>query len=593
MTEYAPPLKDIRFVLHHLSGLDRVLQLPVFSTIDFDTVDQVVEEAGKFARDVLAPLNISGDRSGCRVENDAVVIADGFADAYQQFVENGWQSLPVADEFGGMALPEIVGAAAVEMWQAANMSLSLCPLLTAGAIVAIEKHGSDSVKEKFLPNMVSGTWSGTMNLTEPQAGSDLAAVTTKAVRDGEHYRISGAKIFITWGDHPMAENIVHLVLARLEGAPDGIRGLSLFAVPKYKLNKDGSCGERNDLYPTSVEHKLGIHASPTCVMTYGENDGAVGDLIGDENKGLACMFSMMNHARLNVAIQGLSLSDRAYQLAKDFALERVQGEVPETEGRVTIVKHADVRRMLLLMKVQIEAMRAAALVTAAQLDLGHHGQDDSTKAAANARMALLTPIIKGWLTEAAQEVTSLGLQIHGGMGFVEETGAAQYLRDARILPIYEGTTGIQANDLVGRKILADDGQEMNALIVEMRGVAADLLGDSELDSLRVSLDAGIDHLEQSVHWLLSNAPADYHVPGSASVNLLLLAGVVVGGWQMARAAIACGPESNLAKTDAQFCTAKRISATFYAEHILPRSFAYMRAATAGTSVVMTMAEDSF
>ncbi len=593
MTEYAPPLKDMRFVIHHLSGLEGVLQLPEFSAIDIDTVDQVLEEAGKFARDVLAPLNIPGDRAGCRVENNAVIVADGFADAYQQFVENGWQSLPVPDEYGGMAFPEIIGAAAVEMWQAANMSLSLCPLLTAGAIVAIEKHGSDALKQKFLPNMISGTWSGTMNLTESHAGSDLAAVTTKAVADGDQYRITGTKIFITWGDHSMSENIVHLVLARIEGAPDGIRGLSLFAVPKYKVNEDGSLGDRNDLYPASVEHKLGIHASPTCVMNYGENGGAIGHVIGEENKGLACMFSMMNHARLNVGIQGLSLSERAYQLARVFALERVQGETRDAEGRVTLIKHADVRRMLMLMKVQIEAMRAAAFVTASQLDFGHHGMDEEGRESANVRMALLTPIIKGWLTEVAQEVTSVGLQIHGGMGFLEETGAVQHLRDARILPIYEGTTGIQANDLVGRKILADGGQAMAALIADMREVVLQLDGESELEAIRGSLGSGIDQLEEAVDWLISNSPDDYNVPGAASVNLLMLAGVVVGGWQMARAGLAVSPDSALAVSDPKFCAAKRISVAFYAAHILPRSYAYLRATTAGTSVIMTMPENSF
>jgi alkylation response protein AidB-like acyl-CoA dehydrogenase len=415
----------------------------------------------------------------------------------------------------------------------------------------------------------------------------------EAVPDGDKYRITGTKVFITWGDHSMSENIVHLVLARIEGASDGIQGLSLFAVPKYKVNEDGSLGDKNDLYPASVEHKLGVHASPTCVMSYGENGGAIGHVIGEENKGLACMFSMMNHARLNVGIQGLSLSERAYQLARDFALERVQGEALGVEGRVTIIKHADVRRMLMLMKVQVEAMRAAAFVTASQLDFGHHGIDDEIRGSANVRMALLTPIIKGWLTEVAQEVTSVGLQIHGGMGFVEETGAAQHLRDARILPIYEGTTGIQANDLVGRKILADGGQAMAALIADMREVVLQLDDESEFEAIRGSLGAGIDQLEEAVNWLISNSSNDYNVPGAASVNLLMLAGVVVGGWQMARAGLVVSPDSALAVSDPKFCAAKRISMAFYAEHILPRSYAYLRAATAGTSVIMTMPENSF
>ncbi len=593
MTDYVPPLKDMKFVIHELSGLGDVLQLPGFAEIDADTIDQVLDEAGKFASDVLAPLNIPGDRAGCSVENKAVVVADGFADAYQQFAENGWQSLPAPAAFGGMGFPEIIGSAAVEMWQSANVAFSLCPLLTAGAIVAIEAHGSEALKDLFLANMISGTWSGTMNLTEPQAGSDLAAVATRAVPDGDRYRIHGSKIYITWGDHPMSENIVHLVLARLEGAPEGVRGLSLFAVPKFLIDDDGSLGEQNDVYPASVEHKLGIHASPTCVMSFGENDGAIGYLIGEQNKGLACMFTMMNHARLNVGIQGLSLSERAYQLARDFALERVQGSAPGKKGRVTIVNHPDVRRMLLVMKSQIEAMRAVAFVTAAQLDLGHHGTAEDQRGAADTRMALLTPIVKGWLTEVAQEVTSLGIQIHGGMGFVEETGAAQHLRDARILTIYEGTTGIQANDLVGRKILADEGRAAAGLIAEMRDVASELEGIDGLGALRSSLATGIDHFEAAVDWLISNAPNDQNAPGAASVNLLMLAGVVVGGWQMARAALAVTRGSGVANSDQSFCAAKLITATFYAEHILPRSFAYMRAVISGTASVMTMPENSF
>lgn len=593
MTDYVPPLKDMKFVIHELSGLGDVLRLPGFAEVDADIIDQVLDEAGKFASDVLAPLNIPGDRAGCSVENQAVYVADGFTDAYQQFTENGWQSLPAPPAFGGMGFPEIIGSAAIEMWQSANVAFSLCPLLTAGAIVAIDAHGSEELKDRLLPNMISGAWTGTMNLTEPQAGSDLAAVATRAVPDGDRYRIHGSKIYITWGDHPMAENIVHLVLARLEGAPDGVRGLSLFAVPKFLVNDDGSLGEQNDVYPASVEHKLGIHASPTCVMSFGESDGATGYLIGEQNKGLACMFTMMNHARLNVGIQGLSLSERAYQLARDFALERVQGSAPGKKGRVTIINHPDVRRMLLVMRSQIEAMRAAAFVTAAQLDLGHHGTAEGQRGAADTRMALLTPIVKGWLTEVAQEVTSLGIQIHGGMGFVEETGAAQHMRDARILTIYEGTTGIQANDLVGRKILADDGRAAADLIAEMREVANELEGVATLGALRSSLATGIDHFEAAVDWLISNAPSDQNAPGSASVNLLMLAGVVVGGWQMARAALAVTKGSGVANSDESFCEAKRITATFYAEHILPRSFAYMRAVTSGTVSLMTMPETSF
>ena len=464
MSEYNAPLKDMQFVLRDLAGLDRILQMPGFADISDDVVDQVLEEAARFSREVLGPLNMPGDQEGCRVENKTVIVPDSFADAYGQFVAGGWQSLPSSPEFGGMGLPETVAAATMEMWQSSNLAFSLCPLLTSGAIAAIDAYASDELKRTYLPGMVRGAWTGTMDLSEPQAGSDLAAVKVKAVPDGNHYRISGTKIFITWGDQEFSENVIHLVLARLADAPDGVRGLSLFLVPKYLVNDDGSIGDRNDAYCTSVEHKLGIHASPTCVITYGDGDGAIGYLVGEENRGLAGMFTMMNHARLNVGIQGLAICERAYQLAKTYARERIQGEAPGEKGRVTIIHHPDVRRMLLVMKSLIEAMRATAYTTAAMVDTVHHGADEKDRAVASARAALITPVVKGWMSEVAQELTSLGVQVHGGMGFVEETGAAQHMRDARILPIYAGTTGIQANALVGRKILFDDGKAMQELL---------------------------------------------------------------------------------------------------------------------------------
>ena len=444
MTDFNPPLKDVLFAIHHLSGMDNVLGIARFAEFDTDTIDQVVEEAGKFAADVLGPINTSGDQAGCSVVDNGVVSAPGFAEAYSQFVDNGWQSVDVSPDYGGMGMPGIVAAAAMESWQAACLSFSLAPMLTGGAICAIDAHGSEDVRNMFLPNMASGAWTGTMNLTEPQAGSDLSVVATKAVPDGDFYRISGSKIYITWGDQEFSENIIHLVLARLPDAPDGVRGLSLFAVPKFLLNSDGSIGDRNDVFVASIEHKLGIHASPTCVMAFGERGGAIGYLIGEENKGLACMFTMMNHARISVGIQGLGISERAYQLARDFALDRKQGRAPGVEGSVTIIHHPDVRRMLLLMKSQVEAMRGVAYYTAGVVDLAHFSEDESERELAERRTALLTPVVKAWATETAQEITSLGVQVHGGMGYVEETGAAQHMRDARILTIYEGTTGIQA-----------------------------------------------------------------------------------------------------------------------------------------------------
>jgi acyl-CoA dehydrogenase len=492
-----------------------------------------------------------------------------------------------------MGLPETVAAATMEMWQASNLAFSLCPLLTSGAIAAIDAHASDELKQIYLPNMVSGAWTGTMNLSEPQAGSDLAAVKTQAVPDGAQYRITGAKIFITWGDQEFSENVVHLVLARLPNAPDGVRGISLFLVPKYLVNDDGSVGDRNDAYCTSVEHKLGIHASPTCVITYGDGDGAIGYLVGEENRGLAGMFTMMNHARLNVGIQGLAISERAYQLARDFAQERIQGEAPGEKGRVTIIHHADVRRMLLVMKSLIEAMRATAYTTAAVVDTIHHSADPEQRVAAAARAALLTPVVKGWMTEVAQELTSLGVQVHGGMGFVEETGAAQHMRDARILPIYEGTTGIQAIDLVGRKILADSGKAIGELLTEMRALDQELAAVDELESIRNGLSSGVDDLAAAVDWLVANAPDDRNVPGAASVNLLMLAGTVIGGWQMARAALAANRRLADADTDKAFLEAKVITARFYAEQILPRSSGYRQAAMSGSDTTMAMPEESF
>ena len=569
MTDYIPPFKDIMFNVHALSGLERVLGLNRFAEFDKDLVDQVVDEAGKFAADILSPLNIPGDRARPQVVDKGVISVPGFAEAYSQFVENGWQSLVVSPEYGGMGMPGVAGAAAAETWQAACLSFMLAPMLTSGAIHCIEAHGSESIRNTYLPNMTSGGWTGTMNLTEPQAGSDLSVVTTKAVPEGDHYRITGSKIFITWGDQDFSENIIHLVLARLPDAPEGVRGISLFLVPKFLLNADGSIGERNDVYTPSVEHKLGIHASPTCVMAFGEQEGAVGYLVGEENKGLACMFTMMNHARLGVGMQGLGISERAYQLARSYALDRKQGRAPGVKGSATIIHHPDIRRMLLVMKSQIEAMRAAAFYTAGMEDLWHYSDDEAEREAASTRVALLTPVIKAWLTEVAQELTSLGVQIQGGMGYVEETGAAQHMRDARILTIYEGTTGIQAIDFVGRKILADEGKAIGELIAEMRSLDDALAADERLADIRTALAAGIDQLESAAHWLLEQGPLDPNAAGSASVNLLMLAGTVVGGWQMARAGIAV--IKGAASDDAVFANAKLSTVRFYALHIMPRA----------------------
>lgn len=591
MTDYKPPLKDMLFNIHEISGLDRVLKLERFADFDRDIVDQVVEEAGKFASDILSPINIVGDHTPAKVVNKSAETAPEFARAHAQFVENGWQSLDVSAEYGGMGMPAVAGAAASETWQAACLSYTLCPMLTSGAIAAIEAHCSEQLKKTYLPDMASGNWTGTMNLTEPQAGSDLSAVTTKATPSGDHYLLSGSKIFITWGDQEFSENIIHLVLARLPDAPDGVRGISLFLVPKFLLNADGSIGERNDVFVTSVEHKLGVHASPTCVMSFGEKGGAVGYLVGEENKGLACMFTMMNHARIGVGIQGLAISERAYQLARSFAMDRKQGRAPGVKGSATIIHHPDVRRMLLVMKSQIEAMRAAAYYTAGIQDIAHHSDDDSQKTRAESRVALLTPVIKTWLTEVAQEITSLGVQIHGGMGFVEETGAAQHMRDARILPIYEGTTGIQAIDFVGRKVMADEGTAIGELIAEIRSIDNDLEQDERLREIRAALSKAADLLRDATGWVLEQVEHDPNAPGSASVNLLMLTGIIVGGWQLARAGAAI--VNGAAADDAAFVEAKLMTIRFYALHIMPRADALAAAAMAGANSVMALPEDAF
>ena len=595
MAEYNAPLKDMNFVIRELAGLDRIRQIEAFVDATDDVVDQILDEAAKFARDAWGALNVPGDLAGCRVEDKAVVVPDGFAEIYQQFVEAGWQSLEFSPEYDGMGLPGLIAAATSEMLQSANLSFALCPMLTGGAIFAIESHATDQLKRSYLPKMVSGEWTGTMALTEPQAGSDLAAVKTKATAEGDHYRITGTKIFITWGDQPFSENVVHLVLARLPDAPDGIRGISLFMVPKFVLNPDGSPGERNDVFATSVEHKLGIHASPTCVINFGDDGGAIGYLVGEENKGMACMFTMMNHARMGVGIQGLAISERAYQLARDYAKDRVQGTAPGHDGRATIIQHADVRRMLMVMKSQIEAMRAVAYVMAATWDIASHSADAAERAAAEERIALITPVVKAWMTEVALELTSLGVQVHGGMGFVEETGAAQHMRDARILTIYEGTTGIQALDLVGRKILGDSGKALNDLLKDIRVFCKELASEGDgLADIRDVLSAAVDELQQSVTWLLKNAPSDQNVPGTAAVNMLMQIGTVAGGWEMARAALAASRKlSSGTEQDTAFCEAKIITANFYFEHIMPRTIAYARAATAGSESTMAMPVDLF
>jgi alkylation response protein AidB-like acyl-CoA dehydrogenase len=462
MNDYIPPLHDMMFAMKEVGGLDAVLALPGNEEFSSDLVETILGEAAKFASNVLAPINAQGDTQGCRWDQGVVTTADGFKAAYAGFCENGWNGMPAGTQFGGQGMPTLVSTAVLEMWKASNMAFSLCQMLTLGAVEAITHHATEELQQRFLPAMVEGRWTGTMNITEPQAGSDLAAIRTKAVPEGDHYRISGTKIFITWGEHDMAENIVHLVLARLPDAPAGVKGISLFLCPKFLVNTDGSLGERNDLVCASIEHKLGIHGSATAVMAFGEGVGAIGWLVGEPNQGLACMFTMMNHARLNVGLEGVAISERAYQQARQYALDRVQGRTLGREGAPspTIIGHPDVRRMLMDMKARVEAMRALAYYAAGQMDRAHGHKDSATRQSAQTLVDLLIPVVKGWCTDSALGITSDGVQIHGGMGFIEETGASQHLRDARITTIYEGTTGIQANDLIGRKLARDGGAAM-------------------------------------------------------------------------------------------------------------------------------------
>ena len=571
---YQAPLKDMRFVLNELAGLGEVAKLPGYQDATPDTVDAILEEASKFASEVLDPINFSGDREGSVWNDGAVTTPKGFKQAYKQYVEGGWGALPFGPEHGGQGLPKLVATAVEEMLTASNMSFSLCPLLTQGAIHALELVGSEKLKDAYLDKMTVGTWTGTMNLTEPQAGSDLALVKTRAKRAGDHYLISGQKIFITYGEHDLAENIIHLVLARTPDAPEGVKGISLFVVPKFLPD-----GKRNSAKCASLEHKLGIHASPTAVMVY---EDAAGYLVGEENKGLAYMFIMMNAARFSVGLQGVAIAERAFQRALAFAKERVQGrDLVGGGGAVPIIRHPDVRRMLMLMKSQAEAMRALAYTTAAAMDFAAKTKSRTHQAFVD----LMIPVVKGWCTETGIEVASLGVQVHGGMGFVEETGAAQYLRDARITTIYEGTTGIQAMDLVGRKIAREGGATAKAWLAEVRKLGTLLSNQPEI---RKALADGVTAVEESVEFIV--ASKDPRAQFAGAVPFLKLMGIVAGGWQMARAALAA--EKKLSE-DKPFYEAKIATVRFYADHVLVEAPALRNTVVNGAPPVMALSEDQF
>jgi 3-(methylthio)propanoyl-CoA dehydrogenase len=583
MSTYTAPLKDMRFVLHELAGLAEVAKLPGFEEATPDTVDAILEEAARFAAEVLDPLNVPGDREGSKLEEGRVRTPPGFREAYRKFVEGGWNALPFEPEWGGQGLPKLVATAVDEMWTSANMSFSLCPLLTQGAVHALALRGSETLQKTYLPKMVAGEWAGTMNLTEPQAGSDLALVKTRAVPEGDHYRISGQKIFITYGEHDFTEQIVHLVLARTPDAPAGVKGISLFVVPKYLVKPDGSLGERNAARCASLEHKLGIHASPTAVMLY---DNAIGYLVGEENRGLETMFIMMNAARFGVGLEGVAIAERAFQRALAFARERLQGRELVGGSTVPIIRHPDVRRMLMLMKSQTEAMRGLAYVVAGAMDLAHKTNEKKHQAFVD----LMIPVVKGWCTETGIEVASLGVQVHGGMGFIEETGAAQYLRDARITTIYEGTTGIQAMDLVGRKIAREGGTTAKAWIAEVRKLDAELAASGGAE-IRENLSNGIRAVEEAVHFILG--ANDPRAQFAGAVPFLKLMGIVAGGWQMARAALAAQKKLSWKEGDRAFYEAKLATARFYGDHVLVHAPALRDTVVNGAPGVLALSDDQF
>jgi len=594
---FKAPVKDMLFDIRHLARIDEIATMPGFEDAGFDTAQAVLEECAKFNEGVLAPLNVTGDRNPSSWKDGVVTTTPGFKEAFRQFAEGGWQGLQHPTDFGGQGLPKTIGAACVEVLNSANLSFALCPLLTDGAIEALLTAGSDELKATYLEKLVSGQWTGTMNLTEPQAGSDLALVRSRAEPqpDGT-YKIFGTKIFITYGEHDMAENIVHLVLARVAGAPEGVKGISLFVVPKFMVKPDGSLGARNDVHCVSIEHKLGIKASPTAVLQYGDHGGAIGYLVGQENRGLEYMFIMMNAARYAVGMQGIAIAERAYQQAVAYARERVQSRPVDgsINASAPIIHHPDVKRMLMTMRAHIEGCRAMATVAAAAYDAAHHHPDAATRQQNQAFYEFLVPLVKGFSTEMSLDVTSLGVQVHGGMGFIEETGAAQHLRDAKILTIYEGTTAIQANDLVGRKTARDGGQVAKALAAQVEKTEAEL---AKRDSLAARatlkrLTAARKAFLDAVDFIAGQTKASPNAAFAGSVPYLMLAGNFVAGWQMARSLLVA--EDLLAQgEDKPFMEAKIATARFYAEHILSKAPALRDAIVEGADSVTALALEAF
>ena len=577
MSVYKAPQKEFAFLFQELVNYAEHSQMPGYDEVGSDMVEAIIPEAAKFFEQEVAPNNWQADTQPAHLKDGQVITAPMLAGAYQQMVEAGWCGISGNPKYDGAGFPGVVDVAVQEMLQSANMGFSLLPMLTRGVIHALNLYGSDQQKDSYLANLISGVWSGTMNLTEPQAGTDLSAVKTKAVPQGDHFLISGQKIYITWGDHDLAENIIHLVLARTPDAPAGNQGISLFLVPKYLLNADGSLGERNDVKPVGVEHKLGIHSSPTCTLQFGDQGGAVGYLVGPENQGLMCMFSMMNNARLSVGHQGVGIGERAYQQAVAYALERVQGKVAGVEGKASIIHHPDVKRMLMQMRALTEAGRALSFYAITHEDRSHHHSDEQVRAKSARAVEVLTPLVKGWCTESSMESTSLGVQVHGGMGFIEETGAAQHMRDARILPIYEGTNGIQALDFVGRKCLRDGGEAIAELLAEMAETAAliDSANEQTLPLLK-ALEQAIAQCQQALDYVKANADRASYI----AYHFLMLFGNSVSYWLMVKLAVAAQGRLE-AGSDDRYYTQKIATTGFFASQILTRNSGYLSAVTSG------------
>ena len=604
---YRAPVKDMLFCMRELAGLDAVARLPGFEEAGFDTAQAVLEECARLNEGVIAPLNWEGDKNPSTWRDGAVTMTPGFKDAFRQYAEGGWQGLQHPGEFGGQGLPKLIGSACIEINNSANLSFALCPLLTDGAIEALLTAGTREQQDAWIPKMISGEWTGTMNLTEPQAGSDLALVRTRAEPQGDgSYKLFGTKIYIPFGEHDMAENIIHLVLARVAGAPEGVKGISLFIVPKFLVNKDGSLGARNDVHCVSIEHKLGIKASPTAVLQFGDGTaakdvngtgpGAVGYLIGEENRGLEYMFIMMNAARYSVGVQGIAVAERAYQKAVAYARDRVQSRPVDgsTPGAAPIIHHPDVQRMLMTMRALAEGCRAMAAVAAAAYDAAHAHPDEATRKQNQAFYEFLVPLLKGYATETSLEAASLGVQVHGGMGFIEETGAAQYLRDAKILTIYEGTTAIQANDLVGRKTLRDGGRTAKAIAAQIEVTETELLkrDSAAARAMARRLAAARRAFLDVVDFVLAQGKANPNAVFAGSVPYLMLGGSLVAGWQMARALLVA--EQRLAEgTDAGFMHAKIVTARFYADHILSKAPGLRDAIVEGAAGVTEMALEAY